>query len=291
MQDMEVKFVQSEDGTWIAAYSIGNKQGYPMVLSNGLGGNIIAWRHLIDYFKDRFHIISWDYRGLYRSGKPSDPEKYSMQDHVKDLEAVLKYFDVKQAVFLGWSMGVQLNFEFYRYHPQMFTCLIQINGAYGNPMETAFGTNIFAKHTPQIIKFLRFSAPRLQFLVPSITKNGRLVKIMKIIGLLSSTLDESIFQELSFEFLMLDFDIYGRIFKYLCEHDASDVLEKITCPTLLLSGDKDLFTPSKLAIEMASRIPNSELMIIKGGSHYAPVEFPELVNLRIEKFINEHCPT
>jgi pimeloyl-ACP methyl ester carboxylesterase len=86
---------------------------------------------------------------------------------------------------------------------------------------------------------------------------------------------------------MLDFDIYGKTFKYLAEHDASDVLDKIACPVLLLSGDKDLFTPTSLAREMARRIPGAELMVIKGGSHYAPVEFPELVNLRIEKFINE----
>ena len=61
------RFVQANDGTWLAVYSIGDPKNPAFVLSNGLGGNIIAWRHLIEYFKDQFRIISWDYRGLYRS--------------------------------------------------------------------------------------------------------------------------------------------------------------------------------------------------------------------------------
>ncbi len=280
-------FVQSHDGTWLAVYSIGDKKKPPIVLSNGLGGNIIAWRHLIEYFKPGFRIISWDYRGLYRSGKPRDPDAFTMQDHCKDLDAVLKSEGIDQALFIGWSMGVQLNFEYYRLHPERFAGLIQINGAYARPMDTVMGTHMLSRLTPFVVGFFRQTLPRLQFVVPSVTKNGRLVHAMKLTGFLAGSLDEQIFQDLASDFLMLDFDIYGKIFKHLADHDASDVLEKITCPVLLMSGDKDLFTPTVLARKMAERIPNAELLVIKGGSHYAPVEFPELVNLRIEKFINE----
>lgn len=285
--EFENTLVQSADGTWIAVYSIGDPKKPAIVLSNGLGGNIIAWRHLIKYFRDRFQILSWDYRGLYRSGKPPNPDALTMQDHCDDLEAVLKSKKVDKAIFIGWSMGVQLNFEYYRRHPEQFEGLIQINGAFAKPMETIMGARLLAHLTPQTVGFLRYGMPRLQFMVPMLTKKGRLVHAMKLTGFLAPTLDEQIFQDLSTDFLMLDFDIYGRIFRYMADHDASDVLEKISCPVLLMSGDKDLFTPTPLARQMAERIPDAELMVIKGGSHYAPVEFPELVNLRIEKFINE----
>lgn len=284
---IENTMIQSDDGTWIAVYSIGDPKKPAIVLSNGLGGNIIAWRHLINYFKNRFRILSWDYRGLYQSGKPTDQEAFTIQDHCNDLEAVLKTEKVKKALFIGWSMGVQVNFEYYRRHPEQFKGLIQINGAFAKPMETLMGTHILAGLTPQSVFILRHIMPRLQFLVPSLTKKGRLVHAMKWTGFLAPTLDEQIFQDLSADFLMLDFDIYGKIFKYMAEHDASDVLETIDCPVLLLSGDKDLFTPTSLARKMAVMIPNAELTVIKGGSHYAPVEFPEMVNLRIEKFIAE----
>jgi len=283
----ENTLVQSADGTWIAVYSIGDPKKPAIVLSNGLGGNIIAWRHLIEYFEDRFRILSWDYRGLYRSGKPPDPDALTMEDHCADLEAVLKAEKVNKAIFIGWSMGVQLNFEYYRRNPGQFAGLIQINGAFARPMETIMGTHRLAGFTPQTVGFLRHVMPRLQFLVPLATKKGRLVHAMKRTGFLAPSLDESIFQDLSSDFLNLDFDIYGKIFRHLAQHDATDVLGSISCPVLLLSGDKDLFTPTPLARQMATKIPDAELMVMKGGSHYAPVEFPELVNLRIEKFINE----
>ena len=35
------------------------------------------------------------------------------------------------------------------------------------------------------------------------------------------------------------------------------------------------------------RVAGAELMIVPGGTHYLAVEYPELVNLRIEKFFRE----
>jgi pimeloyl-ACP methyl ester carboxylesterase len=43
-------------------------------------------------------------------------------------------------------------------------------------------------------------------------------------------------------------------------------------------------TPRVAAAKMAERIPHAELMVIPGATHYAAVEYPELVNLRLEKF-------
>ena len=35
---------------------------------------------------------------------------------------------------------------------------------------------------------------------------------------------------------------------------------------------------------MADGIPGAELLVIPGATHYAAVEYPQLVNLRLEKF-------
>jgi pimeloyl-ACP methyl ester carboxylesterase len=74
----------------------------------------------------------------------------------------------------------------------------------------------------------------------------------------------------------------------LGEHDAARVLEKIRVPTLVIAGDRDAFTPRQLAQQMARRIPRGELLLVRGATHYTAVEFPELVNLRIEKFFREN---
>jgi pimeloyl-ACP methyl ester carboxylesterase len=57
---------------------------------------------------------------------------------------------------------------------------------------------------------------------------------------------------------------------------------------LVLAGDRDLLTSRRAAEDMARRIPGAELTILPGGTHYAAVEYPEVFNLRVEKFFLEH---
>ena len=69
--ETESHVMTSRDGVRIVYYEGGNPDGPPIVLSNGLGGNIEAWNDLVLFFSERYRIVSWDYRGLYQSG-PSD---------------------------------------------------------------------------------------------------------------------------------------------------------------------------------------------------------------------------
>jgi pimeloyl-ACP methyl ester carboxylesterase len=57
---------------------------------------------------------------------------------------------------------------------------------------------------------------------------------------------------------------------------------------LVITGDRDPFTPRQLSQQMARRIPGGEILVVRGATHYAMIEYPELVNLRIEKFFREH---
>ena len=47
-------------------------------------------------------------------------------------------------------------------------------------------------------------------------------------------------------------------------------------------------TPRSVSEEMVRRVAGAELSIVRGGTHYVPVEFPQLVNLRLDRFFREH---
>jgi len=70
------------------------------------------------------------------------------------------------------------------------------------------------------------------------------------------------------------------------EHDAGNLLGEIRAPTLVVAGERDLFTPRHLSVEMSTRIPDADLLEIPRGSHAALIEQPELINLRLEKFLD-----
>jgi len=279
----------SADGSQITTYSSGPNDAPVLVLSNGLGGNIVTWRHLIDHFAGRFRVVSWDYRGLYGSPPALEDtdEAYSMKRHCEDLQAVLKAEKVKKAVFIGWSMGVQVDLEYYRRHYRRFLGVVQINGTYGKPFETAFNAPWMSVVGPKFLGIMEQVEPLMRSVGPLVTRTRAFIALAKAVGLASPTLDEDVFNDLARDYVNLDFTAYTRIFRELTDHDGRDVPAKIKCPTLVITGDRDLFTPVSMTRRMVNETPDAEFLAIKGGTHYTPLEFPMVVNLRIEKFLRE----
>ena len=279
--------VSAPDGTDLAAYTVGSA-GPWICLSNGLGGSLEAWRHLVTHFERKQHrILSWDYRGLYKSGKPAVAADVGVVTQVKDLLAVMDAAGVEKCIHIGWSMGVQVLLELYRMAPERVESLVLIGGAAGKPLSTVLGGGTVAQIARPIIDKLHQFEPFYRSLPPKAAAARFLVPMLRLTGLFSSTVDTDVLKDLAGDYLSLDFDCYLATLKALSEHDATDVLPAVAHPTLLIVGDKDLFTPPAVSEEMQRRIPQSELLVVRGGTHYAPIEFPELINLRIEKFLRE----
>ncbi len=275
----------SFDDTEIAYHATG--AGDPILLCNGLGGSWMAWKHQIRYFEDRYRFISWDYRGLYRSGPPPSLDALSIEHQMKDALAVLDHAEEERAILFGWSMGVQVALELIRRYPERVRALVLINGVSGRPWNTVMNLGVMGDLLPPVIRGIG-SVPRVvEALTRRVVAMPEAVGWAKRVGLAARTLDEEIFHELAASFADLDMKRYMRTLELLGEHDATPVLGDIDVPTLFIAGDRDLFTPRAVMEKMARAVPGAELMVVPGGTHYVAVEFPELVNLRIEKLLRE----
>src|SRR5690606_20255946 len=93
LPQFEETFIQSFDGTGLAYHQVRDgvprDLDVPLLLCNGLGGSFAAWSHQVTHFRDRYDFVSWDYRGLYRSGPPAVPDALSVRDHARDGICVL----------------------------------------------------------------------------------------------------------------------------------------------------------------------------------------------------------
>ncbi|HEX4819421.1 MAG TPA: alpha/beta hydrolase [Acidimicrobiales bacterium] len=69
---------------------------------------------------------------------------------------------------------------------------------------------------------------------------------------------------------------------------ASD-LETVTAPTLVLAGDDDCIHHAH-TVELFERIPDAQLAIVPGTSHFLFMEKPALVNQLITDFLTETAP-
>jgi len=282
---VEERRVASFDGTDLAYHVVG--EGPSILLANGLGGSWKAWKHQIGYLSDRYRFVSWDYRGLYRSGPPVDRNALRIEDQVRDALAILDAEGIERTAVFGWSMGVQLSLELFRAAPERLAAMVLINGVAGRPYESVLGMPVLQHVVPPVLRGARTLPNLVQGLTRRVVRWPETVTWAKRIGLASHTLDEDLWAELAGSFEDLDMDLYVHMLELLGEHDAWDVLGQVDIPTLVVAGDRDAMTPRKAAEAMVRRIDGAELMVVPGGTHYVAVEYPELVNLRVEKFFRE----
>ena len=289
---IDTRRVESFDGTRVAYHVTPEPfAGAPwVILANGLGGTYLAWRGLIDYLKPRYRFLTWDYRGLYASARPSPDvqESYAIPAHVRDLHAILAAERIEQASFVGWSMGVQVLLETYAELAGCARNLVLINGTYGRPLESLSPLPGVGAVLPSLVEIARRAHALATQVTRKATGQPEAAAWFKRLGLVGKSMEDGVFAELVTAFGDLDMEPFFRNLKAIGDHDAERVLATITLPALVITGEHDILTPPALAQRMARTIPGAELLIVRGGTHYTVVEQPELVSLRVERFFREH---
>lgn len=81
----------------------GDPDGAPVVFSNSLGTDLRLWDDMLRYLPDGLRLIRYDKRGHGLSSCPASP--YAMGSLVHDVEMLLDTLDVRDAVFVGCSVG------------------------------------------------------------------------------------------------------------------------------------------------------------------------------------------
>jgi pimeloyl-ACP methyl ester carboxylesterase len=109
--------------------------------------------------------------------------------------------------------------------------------------------------------------------------------MMQRFGMVSSELDVAAFRDVAASFKTNDWSVYSEIMSPLGEHDATDIQPQVDVPTLIVTGDRDVLTPVFTAEKMHRRIARSRLVIIEGGTHYTPVEYPRVIQDEILRFL------
>ncbi len=281
---------QTFDGTRLTYYVMGDHMAPPMVIANGLGSNMLAWRHFVRYFARHYRIYIWDYRGLFQSDKAPDLGGYSIPHHSRDLESLLDHEGVKEPVLVGWSMGVQVILEWFRQFPNRAKAFIALNGTYGYPFRTAFYSSVREKRFEQIFKFIQKHWRRATWLRPHITQirvMETFVRSMQIARIAGPTLDRESFFTMASDFVHNNLEIYSEIFRQLGRHNTRSVLSSIQTPSLVVTGSKDSFIPAYVSQEMSQLMPHSEYWEIPGATHFCPLEYPHTINHRVKQYLHK----
>ncbi len=278
-------FATAGDGTRLFWGTRG--EGPPIVLNDGIGCNGFAWKYLLPHLATDHRAIHWHYRAHGRSGLPVDPGRIDLPAHARDLISVLDALSVERAVLVGHSMGTQVALETLRLAPDRVSGLVLLCGSYGKVTATFHGSDMLKQVLPAILE----AVERRKGLARALW--GRIPpKLAFHIARLSKEVDKLAIREEDFRpymehIALMDPSIFLGMLRFAGEHTAEDLLERVSVPTLVISAERDTFTPPVLAQHMADTIPNAELFMLRGASHAAPIEQPVAIQLRIDKFLRE----
>jgi pimeloyl-ACP methyl ester carboxylesterase len=284
---VEERVVPSFDGTPLAVQLAGNPMAPVLLLANGAGASLGAYRFIVRAFHDRFRFVSWDYRGTYGSGRPVGGYRaLRVADHAKDAATVLDAVGVDRFHALGWSMGVQVLLELSRTHAAQMTTLVLHNGVAGGLFETAGGraAPVMRALLPRLLRVLQHTDGVAHAALRASVPSPWLLPLGVRLGMVHHGLDRDVFTEIASRFRQLDLHLYFEVLQELGRHDARDVLPAIAVQTLIVHSSHDVLTPLPVAQAMALAMPHAELVVLPGGTHYALVEMPALINRTLQSF-------
>ena len=286
LSEIKEGFAKGLHGTKIWYQSRGS--GLPIVFCNGLGCSTFYWKHIAPHFEKKAQVIQFDWRAHGNSTHPKDPSKMTIDGLAKDLNSVLKALKIQKAVLVGHSMGVQVMLHFYKLYPKKALALIPCLGTFKNPLDTFYNSPKL-QYIFEAMYIFNHLFPKLSQTVGKLVRANPLnYQVGGLFQMLNPGLaDRKAIKQYMDHLTKIDPVLLSKLIKSMQNHSAESVLKKISVPTLIFAGEKDKFTPMWIAKKMHKMIAHSELQIIRKASHVALVEQPELINLRLEKFLRE----
>jgi pimeloyl-ACP methyl ester carboxylesterase len=225
-------------------------KGEPIVLLHGgVFGATIEMAQLIDSLSMTNQVIAISTRGHGNSEIGTEPMTY--EQRANDVYAVVRDATKEKIMLLGFSDGAFAGFKYAGMYPQTIKKFIAVGATELYPGMRKF----------QFSKEMAFEADREYFeqqlsLMPEPNRwEGFGTGLMKFYSGL--TVDKSVF-------------------------------EKIQCPVLLISGDRDDGCPVQNVINTYKMIPNCKLGIVPNGPHTVIQTNFDVVWVMVEPFIRSN---
>jgi 3-oxoadipate enol-lactonase len=243
--------------------------GPPIVLLHPFPANHDLWKPAAQALVTRYRIILPDLRGHGDSGVGEGPA--TMEKHAADLARVLDHEGIGRATFAGVSIGGYVLFEFWRkFRPRVEALILCNTKAQADTSEARAGRLQAAADVRE-----RGTEPFFESLVP------------KLIGKTTLSTRPDLVEGALRMMRKMSAEDVALVQKGMAERsDSVETLKGINVPTLIVTGDEDIFTGVSEAELMQRNIPGSQMKVIAKAGHYSPWEQPEEVGKLLRQFLD-----
>ena len=249
-------------------------EGPPVVLLHGYPESALMWRKIVPQLLPNHTAICPDLRGYGDSEKPHDG--YDKRTMALDIKLLMKELGFKRYAVVGHDRGARVGHRFALDHPDAVErlCVLDIV-----PTHTMFRSTNKQLATSYWHWFF-FQVPDLPEALMGAQPEVFLYFAFRLLGCPPGAIEEPVMQEYLRAFklpgtqrAMLEDYRAAATIDY--QHDEQDIGSKITCPMLVLWGERGRMHPlfDVLATwrEKAQRVEGRSLP----SGHFIPEEAPE----------------
>ncbi len=242
--------------------------GLPIVFCHAFPLNRTMWAEQEKAFSSQFRVVTIDLRGHGESDAPL--WRYTLDQAADDVIGVLDHLSIREAVFVGLSMGGYILFALYRKYADRVKGLVladtraQADTEEGKQARFQMAQAAYQKGPPAMADIMipKLLSPATIQTKPELVRHVRaMIEGNPISG------------------------IVGDLMAMAERPDSVTLLKHITCPTQIIVGELDLPTPPSDAKLMADQIPNARLTIIPAAAHLSNLEKPDIFNDAVREFI------
>jgi pimeloyl-ACP methyl ester carboxylesterase len=243
--------------------------GPSAVLLHPFPANHEFWLPVAEELSSRYRLILPDLRGHGESEVGEGPA--TMDKHAADLLLVMDDAQVGRAPMLGVSIGGYILFEFWRKHRDRVAALGLCNTK--APADNAEGRSGRLQAANDVLE--RGTEPFLQSM------------ISRLLGKTTHETRPDLVDEALRMMRQMSPEDIGQVQRGMAERpDSVETLKTINVPTLIVTGDEDVFTGIKEAELMRQHIGGSQLRVIPKAGHYSPWEQPAGATTILRAFLD-----
>jgi pimeloyl-ACP methyl ester carboxylesterase len=243
-------------------------RGDAVLLLHGLGGSHDDWRLQLPEFAKRYRVIVPDLRGFGASGRR---EPFTIQQHARDMLALLGALEVSRAHVVGLSMGGSVAIEMALARPEAVATLVLANTA------PSF----------RLSNWERRRMAWLRILVASVLGVGAVARLTGR-GYFPARGQGRLRRRLIRRASETSRWVYLATLRALVRWNAEARLKAIRAPTLVLAAEFDITTIAEKR-RWVARIPDARLVELPGSRHHSEQDSPERFNREVLAFLRSQA--
>ena len=248
------------------AYELQGEGGNRVLLLHGWGCDRALMKPVGNALKSRHKVLLVDFPGHGESGEP--PEPWGVPEYAACLKALLEKLEFIPCAVVAHSFGCRIAAWLAAENPGLFNRMVFTGAAGIRPVPTEESRKRSEKY-----KRLRSRAEGL-----------KKIPLMKGAA-------ERIEEKLRQKYGSRDYNALNeemrKTFVKVINMDLTELYPRIQASTLLIWGDADTETPLWMGKRMEEMIPDSGLVILEGGTHFAYLEQIDRFNTIVTHFLAE----